>query len=214
VLLDEPALPLADAGVGAGAWLLARVPPRAAAAAAAAAQSPAVTSLSSAHSDAVEADAAVAFLQLVHAAFPTAHLMDLPRPLVGPVSQPVANRVFAEREFGDAFRRGRAAYAAATLAAGASLRPPVDGDALDFSAGAKYAGRDFGELEADCIVKLPPAGLAEWTQDASATTTEGGSRLLFVAPAGARQCLPESAAPAALCSKGNFTQDRQSCSMF
>lgn len=73
----------------------------------------------------------------------------------------------------------------------------MDGDVLDFSAGAKYAGRDFGELEADCIVKLPPAGLAEWTQDASATT-EGGSRLLFVAPAGARQSLPESAAPAAL----------------
>jgi len=109
----------------------------------------------------------------------------------------VASRLLAEGEFGGAFRRGRAAYVAATLSAGAPLRPPADGDALDFSAGAEYAGRDFGELEADCIVKLPPAGLAEWTQDASAIT-EGGSRLLFVAPAGARQSLPESAAPAAL----------------
>lgn len=153
-------------------------------------------SLASAHSDAVEADAAAAFLQLVHAAFPTAHLMSLPQPLVGSVSQPVANRVFTEAEFGDAFRRGRAAYAEATLAVAERLSPPVH-DALDFSAAGKYAGRCLAELEADCIVKLPLAGLAEWAQDASAIA-EGGTRLLFIAPAGGRQRLPESAAPAAL----------------
>ena len=199
-----PGASLRSAGVHSGALLLACVAaPEAVAASAPASLPPAVQSLASAHSDAVEAGAAVAFLQLVHAAFPTAHLMDLSRPLFSAASQPVANRVFAEREFGEAFRRGRAAYAAATLDVGTLLRPPADGVALDFSSGAKYAGRDFDELEADCVVKLPLAGLTEWAQDASA---EGGSRLLFVAPTDARQRLPDSAAPATLRADGHCSR--------
>ena len=137
------------------------------------------------------------FLQLVHAAFPTAHLLELSDRLVGQVSQPLANRIFSKADFGETFQRGRAAFITTTLDAGGQMRPPADVDALDFTTRAKYTGRDFDEVEADCVVKLPLAGLSEWAQDASAAA-EGGSRLLVVAPAGARQRLPERAAPATL----------------
>lgn len=176
-------------------------PPGPAPAPALSARSPTAQSLMSAYSDAVEADAAVAFLQIVHAAFPTAHLMEMRERLVGRRSLPLANRVFHEDVYGAAFRRGRAAFVEQTLDAAAQLRLPSHGDALDFSAGAKYTGRELAELEADCIVKLPLNELTEWTRDASAIA-EGGARLLFIAPAGSGQRLPESAAPAALRASG------------
>ena len=155
-------------------------------------------SLVSVHSDAVETAAAVAFLQLVHAAFPSAHLMELRASLVGEKCQPIANRIFFEGDFDDTFRLGRAAFIEKTLAAAEYPDPPKHCDAIEFSSSAKYTGRDYAELEADCIVKLPLNGLTEWAHDASAIA-EDGPRLLFVAPAGGRQQrLPESAAPATL----------------
>ena len=162
-----------------------------------AALSPTVQSLVSAHSDAVETAAAAAFLQLVHAAFPSAHLMELRASLVGDKCQPIANRIFFEGDCAAAFRLGRAAFIEKTLAAAKYPDPPEHCDAIEFSSSAKYTGRDYAELEADCIVKLPLFGLTEWAHDASAIA-EDGPRLLFVAPAGGRQRLPESAAPAKL----------------
>jgi len=208
-LLDEPAHTLAAAGVRAGAWLLVRLISAAegfpsAAGAPTESVSPTLSSLATAHSDAVEADAAVAFLQLVHAAFPAAHLMDLRATLVGVHLQPLSNRIFYAREFPDVFDRSRAAFIKATLEPSPPPPPaPAHADTIDFSPSAKYAGRNYTELEADCIVKLPlpPTGQAEWACDAStvaspAIRADDGRSLRFIAPQGPRQMLPERGEPA------------------
>ena len=161
-----------------------------------------VSSLATAHSGAVEVTAAVAFLQLVHDAFPTANLMSMRETLAGRDSIRIANRNFAEADYGESFRVARETFVTQTLRSDRwPSAPPLCSAAGQAGCDAllldgKYTSTAFESLEADCIVKLPLVDgcMREWTKDP--TKGAAAARLVCIAPI-ERQQLPERSCPSA-----------------
>jgi hypothetical protein len=162
--------PLAvSAGVTSGAWLVA-VPTSpgsfggGGAGVARSSISPrSLKSLEAAHSMSREAEASVAVWTLAHAAFPGAALERVQRRLLDG-ERPISNRSFLATDF-PAFEVGRAAFVAATLTA---EKPPAP------TQGTKIS---YGEVEVDCLLKLPALALSDWTRDPAALNPP-----IFIAP--------------------------------
>jgi len=116
----------------------------------------------------------VAFWTLAHAAFPGATLERVQRKLLGG-ERPISNRSFAARDF-PAFEVGRAAFIAATLEA----EPPAPTKGIqdiNFSASGDYTNPSYGEVEVDCLLKLPALVPSDWTRDPAALNPP-----FFIAP--------------------------------
>ena len=168
ILSGEPLLSVET--VIAGSWLLARVPPSAAAdvgkgdeEVARSSSSPrSVKSLESAHSVSREAEASVAFWKLAHAAFPGAALEQVQSKLLYGI-RPISNRSFDASDFPAAFEAGRVAFSATTLSAKKPPAPTQGIQHIDFS--GDYTKASYGELEVDCLLKLPALVPSEWTRD-------------------------------------------------
>ena len=124
-----------------------------------------VKSLESAHSMSREAEASVAFWTLTHAAFPGAALERVQRRLLFG-RRPISNRSFAATDFPVAFEAGRFAFSAATLSAEKPPAPTHGIQCIDFS--GDYTKDSYGELEVDCLLKLPALIPSDWTRDPAA----------------------------------------------
>ena len=132
-----------------------------------------IKSLESAHSMSREAEASVAFWTLAHAAFPGATLERVQRRLLDG-ERPISNRSFVARDF-PAFEMGRAAFVAATLSAEKPPAPTQGIQEIDFS--GDYTKASYGELEVDCLLKLPALVPSDWTRDPAALNPP-----IFIAP--------------------------------
>jgi hypothetical protein len=134
-----------------------------------------------------EADASVAFLQLLHGAFPAAAVMSHSGRLLGTgLARPLSNRFFSKHDEGmsEPFARGRAAFVAATLDA-AKPAPKGEVESPDFSTGRSYTSRTYEKIEVDCVVKLPLAGVSEWARDE--TVGGAGREPFFIGPTDAQR---------------------------
>ncbi len=134
-----------------------------------------IKSLESAHSMSREAEASVAFWTLTHAAFPGATLERVRRRLLDG-ERPISNRPFAARDF-PAFEVGRAAFIAATPEAEKPPAPTKGIQDINFSASGDYTNPSYGEVEVDCLLKLPALVPSDWTRDPAALNPP-----IFIAP--------------------------------
>ena len=134
-----------------------------------------IKSLESAHSMSRGAEASVAFWTLTHAAFPGATLERVRRRLLDG-ERPISNRPFAARDF-PAFEVGRAAFIAATLEAEKPPAPTKGIQDINFSASGDYTNPSYGEVEVDCLLKLPALVPSDWTRDPAALNPP-----IFIAP--------------------------------
>jgi hypothetical protein len=121
------------------------------------------------------AEASVAFWTLTHAAFPGATLERVRRRLLDG-ERPISNRPFAARDF-PAFEVGRAAFIAATLEAEKPPAPTKGIQDINFSASGDYTNPSYGEVEVDCLLKLPALVPSDWTRDPAALNPP-----IFIAP--------------------------------
>ena len=134
-----------------------------------------IKSLESAHSMSREAEASVAFWTLTHAAFPGATLERVQRRLLDG-ERPISNRPFSARDF-PAFEVGRAAFIAATLEAEKPPAPTKGIQDINFSTSGDYTNPSYGEVEVDCLLKLPALVPSDWTRDPAALNPP-----IFIAP--------------------------------
>ena len=123
-------------------------------------------SLESAHSRSREAGASAAFWTLTHAAFPGAALENVLGRLLDE-RRLISNRNFTAGDFPAAFEAGRVAFAAATLNAEKPPAPTHGIQSIDFS--GDYTKAAYGQVEADCLLKLPALAPCDWTRDPAAT---------------------------------------------
>lgn len=166
-----------------------------------------VSSLVSERSAWAEAEASLAFLQLIHDAFPAAPISALGERLLGSGSRrPISNRVFSlgDESLRAAFLQSRDGFIRASLEASGESPAVPDAAAgerrlIDFSPKAPYASRTFEKLEVDLIVKLPLQNVGEWTCDETVTQvggpfSGGACRPFFIRPT-SLQALPGRPAP-------------------
>jgi hypothetical protein len=167
-------------------------------------------SLVSERSAKAEAEASVAFLQLVHVAFPFTSILTLSERLLGSgVHRPLSNRIFSlgDGAFREAFLKSREEFTRVTLDArvdSADASPAAPDHAagqlhqIDFSPKGNYASRAYEKLELDLVVKLPLTDVSEWTRDDTAAVGEfisgGACRPFFIQPTN-KQTVPGRPAP-------------------
>ena len=138
--------------------------PGAPAAAAGATSPKVVASLSDRSSKSLEASASTKFLRFVHEAFPSVHLdtyfdvLTQDRALLTRTS-----RTFKEAAWVSQFASARRLFYSQMLDA---VKPQQSW--IDFSSKAAYTSRDFKELQADCLVKIPFLHALEWRVDPAA----------------------------------------------